>query len=263
MSYNHINKIGNQGDLIKHFVLTTLIKHSSFQSRPVNILETHAGFADYQLEKNDSWKQGIGRFVQRYASATARTDEINYFYQLLNLADIKTHQYYPGSSRIIETCLIDHQITPFNLYLCDHLPQVYQHLQQAYTNQPHIHIYCDDGYAKAKLINSLDLVFIDPPNIEQQYDDYIDLIEYLYQNNIAFVSWNPLHGNKQTQRPSQINQAITTMANSSVIPLISVLWQQTFTEKMCGCQMLVAPQIAENIQNHCQALIDLMQWKAL
>ena len=200
MPYDHSNKVGNQGDLIKHFVLATVIKNIKPKHSAFNYFEVHTGYAEYSLEDTGAWQQGIGKFISTYCNTSRSNDEFNYFIDHLNLENINSDKRYLGSSKIVEKCMRDNDTNEFKFFLCDTNPEVCKQLEASYAGYNNVHITCADGYNQAKQFQHADLVFIDPPDIDKQYKAYIDLIQYLYAQNTWLVSWNSLHGNTATPR---------------------------------------------------------------
>ena len=167
MTYDHTNKVANQGDLIKHFALSCAIHQRPVSSDHFNYLEVHCGRAEYQLKTHGAWTKGVGEFIQRYTASDFMCAELDYFYQLLNLNNIEDSKHYPGSSFIVYRALQDRGINNITLHLCDTSAEVCASLRNSYQAHQQVHVYCEDGYAKARHLQNLELIFIDPPDIDQ------------------------------------------------------------------------------------------------
>ena len=49
MNYRHIYHAGNFGDVVKHVVLTLLLRRLMLKDTPLCVLDTHAGIGKYNL----------------------------------------------------------------------------------------------------------------------------------------------------------------------------------------------------------------------
>src|ERR1700733_7129628 len=64
MVYDHASKVGNRGDVWKHFALLTAV--ASLQRRKSERIlyrESHSGRAEYVLPDKGAWREGIGRLL--------------------------------------------------------------------------------------------------------------------------------------------------------------------------------------------------------
>ncbi len=80
MAYDHANKVGNQGDLIKHAVLYTVVKNMLDtwpEGECFRYADTHTGHPCYVLPSGGAWMQGIGAFSRLPGIARQRRDESN------------------------------------------------------------------------------------------------------------------------------------------------------------------------------------------
>lgn len=263
MSYCHRNKSGNQGDLIKHLALTGAIYHMAISNTEFSYLDVHAGHADYELDQDGAWRDGIGHFVKLYAGKKILNEDVDYFYRLHSLSNLDADRRYWGSSKIISTALRDKGINRFRLHLCDTSPEVCASLRQSYAELDNVHIYCEDGYRRAKTLTGMDLVFIDPPDMGEHFPAYLDLVRHCLHRGQPFIAWNSLHGEASGEHMSTACQTIHQLANSTGTTQIAVKWRPGWPETMCGCQMLLGLQGAEQLRASCQSLARLMQWETL
>lgn len=260
MPYCHETKCGNQGDLIKHFALAKAIDHITPGSSEFNYLDVHCGRANYTLKPGGAWEQGIGTFVRRYSSNLYRDDELDRFYRLLGSDKLTTQLSYPGSSSIVYSVLNDKEINNINLHLCDTSADICTSLEKSYQSVDQVHIYCEDGYRKAKQLTDLDLVFIDPPDMDEHFPAYLDLLHYCLHRGQPFISWNSLHGNAAGDDMSAACQQIGKLARTTDTAQLTVKWHPGWPGAMCGCQMLFGLPGAGKLPASCQSLARLMQW---
>ena len=56
MNYRHIYHAGNFGDVMKHVVLTLLLRKLMLKDTPLCVLDTHAGIGKYNLASEEAMK---------------------------------------------------------------------------------------------------------------------------------------------------------------------------------------------------------------
>lgn len=76
MNYRHIYHAGNFADVLKHAVLTLLIRYLQKKEAAFRVLDTHAGIGLYDLssaeaQKTGEWQSGIGKLVDAALPADA------------------------------------------------------------------------------------------------------------------------------------------------------------------------------------------------
>jgi 23S rRNA (adenine2030-N6)-methyltransferase len=88
LAYRHAFHAGNHADVLKHTVLTALLRYMNGKDKPYRVIDTHAGAGGYSLEgryaqKKGEFEQGIGRLWERddlpepVADYLARVREFN------------------------------------------------------------------------------------------------------------------------------------------------------------------------------------------
>jgi len=70
LAYRHAFHAGNHADVLKHLVLTQVLRHMGAKDKPYTLIDTHAGAGGYSLEgryanKKAEYEQGIGRLWDR------------------------------------------------------------------------------------------------------------------------------------------------------------------------------------------------------
>lgn len=102
LSYRHAFHAGNHADVLKHLVLTMVLRHFNRKDKPYWLVDTHAGAGRYELtsaqaSKNGEWKNGIGRLWERGDLPPALAD---YLAQVRALNPDGRLRHYPGSPQI-------------------------------------------------------------------------------------------------------------------------------------------------------------------
>jgi 23S rRNA (adenine2030-N6)-methyltransferase len=123
LAYRHAFHAGNHADVLKHTVLTLLLRYMNQKDKPYRLVDTHAGAGGYSLEgryaqKKGEFEQGIGRLWERddlpeaVADYVARVREFNPQGPL---------EQYPGSPAFAQMLLrAQDQLRLFELHPTDH-----------------------------------------------------------------------------------------------------------------------------------------------
>jgi len=271
--YNHQTKVGNQGDLIKHFALlyaTGFIRHRL--DRPFIYAEMHAGRSQYQLDPDqlsDGWSGGVGRFYREHREVIGNENVyvprnlkkgLTEYLSVIDSAHQGQKITYPGSSMIVRT-MLDKKGVAYEAILFDIDPAVCHELEL----QTDVTVRCEDGYEGVKQIPEIDLVFIDPPDLKPHPEGhaakYKHIAYHCLNNKIDFVSWNPLYGDPDTGKPTFECGIVRELARVQKLGFIEVRWAG-WSEKMCGCQMLFNTHAAVDIATGVKRFAQMMGWEA-
>ena len=259
--YDHSSKIGNRGDLIKHFALTIAAREMAEGADSFTYLDVHSGRSQYDLPPTGDWKRGIGQFAQYCRDERLLSEELKCFCKVQSVADVPETRRYAGSSRIIWNVLEDMGVSRAQATLCDTNPDVCNDLKNSFRGTSSVAVCCTDGYRKAQEVDAVDLVFIDPPDIQEHYTPFLGLIRHCLSRGKPFISWNPLHGNVPKQTMSRNCLSVHELARKERIPSVTARWTKGWSGQMCGCQMLFSIPQGNKVTESCMALVDLMGWK--
>ena len=123
LAYRHAFHAGNHADVLKHTVLTLVLRYMNSKAKPYRVIDTHAGAGGYSLEgrfakKKGEYEQGIARLWSRddlpepVADYVARVRQFNPDGQL---------EQYPGSPAFAQMLLrAQDQLRLFELHPTDH-----------------------------------------------------------------------------------------------------------------------------------------------
>jgi 23S rRNA (adenine2030-N6)-methyltransferase len=107
MNYRHAFHAGNFADLLKHAILTRLLRALTAARGPLTIIDTHAGAGLYDLRgdaarRTGEGEAGVGRLMDA-ADAPRVFDDLKAAVRLANRGtDVR---YYPGSPALVESAL--------------------------------------------------------------------------------------------------------------------------------------------------------------
>ena len=64
LAYRHAFHAGNHADVLKHVMLTRVLRYMNQKHKPYRLIDTHAGAGGYSLE--GQYAQKKGEYVQRH-----------------------------------------------------------------------------------------------------------------------------------------------------------------------------------------------------
>src|SRR5690242_12767959 len=123
LAYRHAFHAGNHADVLKHTVLTQVLRHMNAKDKPYRLIDTHAGAGGYSLEgryaqKKGEYEQGIARLWDRDDLPAAVADYVG-LVRRFN-PDGRLTQY-PGSPALAQMLLrAQDQLRLFELHPTDH-----------------------------------------------------------------------------------------------------------------------------------------------
>ena len=123
LAYRHAFHAGNHADVLKHTVLTLLLRYMNKKDKSYRLVDTHAGAGGYSLEgryaqKKGEFEQGIGRLWTRDDLPEAVADYVD---QVRRFNPQGSLEQYPGSTAFAQMVLrAQDQLRLFELHPTDH-----------------------------------------------------------------------------------------------------------------------------------------------
>jgi 23S rRNA (adenine2030-N6)-methyltransferase len=165
LAYRHAFHAGNHADVLKHTILTLVLRYMNLKEKGWRYVDTHAGAGGYSLEGEYARKRG--EFVQGIASLWDRSDLPEPVADLVGL--VRTFntgpalKQYPGSPAIAQALMRPQdQLRLFELHPTDH-----KILASFLGETPGIEVKMSDGFASLKGTlpppTRRGVVLIDPP----------------------------------------------------------------------------------------------------
>ncbi|MEO5697922.1 MAG: 23S rRNA (adenine(2030)-N(6))-methyltransferase RlmJ [Burkholderiaceae bacterium] len=123
LAYRHAFHAGNHADVLKHAVLTRVLRHMNQKDKPYRVVDTHAGAGGYSLEGRYAQKKG--EFEKGIALLWSRDDlppELADYTSLVKAFNTgKRLDQYPGSPALAQMVLRPQdQLRAFELHPTDH-----------------------------------------------------------------------------------------------------------------------------------------------
>jgi 23S rRNA (adenine2030-N6)-methyltransferase len=148
LAYRHAFHAGNHADVLKHTVLTLVLRYMNLKDKPYRLVDTHAGAGGYSLEgrfaqKKGEFEQGILRLWERDDLPPAVADYVQLVRQFNPDGML---EQYPGSPAFAQMLLrAQDQLRMFELHPTDH------RILQSYIGEvPGATVYDTDGFEGLK-----------------------------------------------------------------------------------------------------------------
>jgi len=148
LAYRHAFHAGNHADVLKHTVLTLVLRYMNQKDKPYRLVDTHAGAGGYSLEgrfaqKKGEFEQGILRLWERDDLPPAVADYVQLVRQFNPDGML---EQYPGSPAFAQMLLrAQDQLRMFELHPTDH------RILQSYIGEvPGATVYDTDGFEGLK-----------------------------------------------------------------------------------------------------------------
>ena len=179
MNYRHAFHAGNFADLIKHAILTRLLRDLTVGAAPLTVIDTHAGAGLYDLRgdlsrRTREGEAGIGRLMAA-KDAPVAFDDLKAAVRRVNAPG--EGRYYPGSPVLIAGALR----TRDRYIACELHPDDHAALKQVLPRELGAVVHNGDGWVHASRVAPPSpaalLVLVDPPF--ERGDDYVQALDLL------------------------------------------------------------------------------------
>lgn len=216
-SYRHGFHAGNHADVLKHIVLTHILKYYNEKDTPYWFIDLHAGAGLYDLE--GQWAQKKGEYldgIARVWEAKAPPPAVRQYLDIIHdLNPDEQLRIYPGSPWLaLEACRPQDKLRLFEMHP-NESDILRQNLDQRATRVPRqTAVFGDDGFSGLK-------GHIPPPTrraivlFDPSYEDKLDyrkLVDTMKDAMIRFptgcyVIWYPLVQRREAQElPRQLEK---------------------------------------------------------
>ena len=123
LAYRHAFHAGNHADVLKHTVLTSVLRYMAAKAKGYRLIDTHAGAGGYSLQgrfaqKKGEYEQGISRLWSRADLPAPLADYVSLVRQFNPAGQL---EQYPGSPAFAQMLLRPQdQLRLFELHPTDH-----------------------------------------------------------------------------------------------------------------------------------------------
>lgn len=169
MNYRHAYHAGNFADVLKHAVLTLILRYMTQKPQPMRVIDVHAGVGLYDLAgieagKTGEWREGIGRLLAAPLAGEAGTLLAPYLDAVTSLNEPGAPlRYYPGSPLLARKLL-----RRSDTLIANELhPEDFETLKHHLKGSPNTRVMNLDAWVALKSLlpppERRGLVLIDPP----------------------------------------------------------------------------------------------------
>lgn len=251
MNYRHIYHAGNFGDVVKHVVLTLLLRRLMLKGTPVCVFDTHAGIGKYNLASEEAMKtlefQGgigvllrVGNLPEVFAPYCDAVRQCG-----CRPEDEGNPGWYPGSPWIARHFLRSGD----RLLLSELHPHDVQSLRNTFVGDRQVSVHHVDAYSALKAFlpptERRGLILIDPAfEVENEFELVVKGLSEAYRRFATgvYAVWFPIKERKP-------------------IELFYDDFCRAGFERMLALELLVYPELAPDRLNGCGMLIVNPPWQ--
>jgi 23S rRNA (adenine2030-N6)-methyltransferase len=203
LSYRHAYHAGNFADVMKHVVLTALLRYATRKEAGLCYIDTHAGAGGYDLRSDYAQKTGesvlgISKLWSRKDAPEAVSDYLALVHQFNSAPDLTK---YPGSPWFAATVLRPQD----RLVLCELHSTDVPLLESMFRKDRRVHCHREDGYRfSVGLVPPMErrgLILMDPSyELANEYEAAIATVGKLHRqfSTGTFVLWYPILDERRT-----------------------------------------------------------------
>ncbi|MHB1768506.1 MAG: hypothetical protein ACYCUV_11740 [Phycisphaerae bacterium] len=288
MAYDHSDKIGNQGDLVKHYALYLCLK-KLLDNHPANTpfiyAESQSGRPEYVLPKGGGWEKGIGAFSTNFqiiserkiraSHGTPALPDLGDFDEIFIGRELKTDMKYLGSTGLAFRLLrggaapLRQPGHPFTMKLWEQSLPAVEDLTRYYHPwmQPHpgnnppptqlVEINPADGFSGVQDVGKLNFVLIDPPSIDDA-GKVLTVIDYLQKSDTPYLCWMP-RTSKSNGKDKGGAESGPSQQIGGALAATGVKWYE-WGHRFPGCWLAGSADLTDTIHQACNEIRGLMGW---
>lgn len=242
MNYRHAYHAGSFADVLKHIVLTLVLRHLVQKPTPFRIIDLHAGMGLYDLTseeaaKTGEWQQGIAKLFTASEGLTMEFEPYMSVVRAFN-ADSGMSKY-PGSPLIARTFL-----RPGDVLIANELhPEDNSRLAAHFSRDKQVRVMALDAWTAIKALlppkERRGLVLIDPPFEEP--DELQRMIRGLEEGlsrfaNGIYLLWYPIKDHKPIDR---FKRQVAALCPAPVLSCEVLLHPPSNPYRLNGAGMLI------------------------
>jgi 23S rRNA (adenine2030-N6)-methyltransferase len=245
LAYRHAFHAGNHADVLKHMVLTLVLRHMNLKDKGYRVVDTHAGAGGYSLQgeyanKRHEFEDGVGRLWGRDDLPAPVADYLALVRQFNDGAQLRQ---YPGSPAFAHLLLRPQdEMRLFELHPTDH-----KILASYLGDQAQVSVAMSDGFAALKKQlpppTRRGVLLIDPPY--ELKSDYAKVLAAVREALALFadgtiVVWLPqLQLLEATQLPQRLKASAAPAKKGWLLARLTVARADARGFGMLGSSVLV------------------------
>lgn len=244
LSYRHAFHAGNFADVLKHSVLTLVLKHVTKKEKGFTYIDTHSGAGMYQLadeyaQKTGEYKNGINKLFSNSDLPEALVPYIDIINELNKQLGTEQLSLYPGSPGIAKRFSRRQDST----HLFELHPTDVQHLTDFCQRWNKSHIKQLDGYQGLLSLlpppNRRAVVLMDPPyELKEDYTKVVKTLIKAYRKFATgtYILWYPV---VKRELVNQMQNAFTTSEIKNLLQVEFCLTADTDEYGMTGTGLFI------------------------
>ncbi|MBA4341635.1 MAG: 23S rRNA (adenine(2030)-N(6))-methyltransferase RlmJ [Methylibium sp.] len=148
LAYRHAFHAGNHADVLKHLILSRVLRYMGEKEKPYTLIDTHAGAGGYSIEgryaqKKGEYSSGIARLYDRKDLPEPLESYVDLVRQFNTDGQLRQ---YPGSPAIANLLMREQdRLRVFELH-----PTDFRILESYLATRPNTHVSDKDGFASLK-----------------------------------------------------------------------------------------------------------------
>lgn len=196
LAYRHAFHAGNHADVLKHLVLTQVLRYMGEKEKPYTLVDTHAGAGGYSIEGRYAQKKGeySGGVARLYDAKDLPAPLANYVDLVRQFNTDGQLRQYPGSPAIANLLMREQdRLRCYELH-----PTDFRILDTYLSSRPNTQVSDKDGFASLKgelpPPSRRGVVLMDPPyEIKTDYAKVLAALREGLQRfpDCVFMIWYP------------------------------------------------------------------------
>jgi len=196
LAYRHAFHAGNHADVLKHLVLTQVLRYMGEKEKPYTLVDTHAGAGGYSIEGRYAQKKGeySGGVARLYDAKDLPAPLANYVDLVRQFNTDGQLRQYPGSPAIANLLMREQdRLRCYELH-----PTDFRILDTYLSTRPNTQVSDKDGFASLKgelpPPSRRGVVLMDPPyEIKTDYAKVLAALREGLQRfpDCVFMIWYP------------------------------------------------------------------------
>lgn len=267
MKYDHNNKSGNEGDIVKHVALIAALGAllGSHEDKIFRYVDIYSGYAFNPIVKKNEWKNGVKKI---YNNRDKISDEnVKLYYEWYLSRPSLVSGIYPGSS-LIAFDTITYYDSIAHLTLFDISDKVIENLYLAYDRSEH-KIFDRASNQSESEIQDADFIFIDPPGLYSDkkvgYPKPEDLLKYDNQENTKnILIWLPITISTTSTPPKESKPTLECIKflRKSGYKVTKIRW--AVGGRVVGCFMAyrMSDKAIIALQKSIENMVEIAGWKS-
>jgi len=267
MEYDHNNKAGNEGDIVKHVALIAALGAllHSHEDKVFKYVDIYSGYAFNPIVKTNEWKNGVKKIYNNRDKISDKNVELYYRWYLSRPSLVSG--IYPGSSLIaLDTITFNGFIAHLTLF--DISNKVLQNLYLAYDRSEH-KIFDRASNQSDSEIQDADFIFVDPPglysNKKLDYPNPEDLLKYDNQAKTQnILIWLPITISTKSTPPKESKPTLECIElfRKSGYQVTKIRW--AIGGRVVGCFMAyrMKDDAILALQKSIVNMVEITNWKS-